>query len=119
MKKYIVLACLLTGTAFTQTKSAVGTWKFDASESQNSQFKSANLVVTKDSVNEIAWRLSGVGQDGQAIHESFAEKREAEGVVKGANGHKGTWHKNGSFEFTNSAGKARTERHPIPTTERQ
>ena len=105
MKKYLAVICLLTGAAFAQTKSAVGTWKLDASQSQNTPFKSADLVVTKDDANQVAWRLTGVGQDGKTVHQSFAEKREAEGPVKGANGEKGTWHKDGSFDLTTPDGK--------------
>jgi hypothetical protein len=107
MKKYIALiCCLLTGAAIAQSKSAVGTWKLDPSQSQNSSFKSANLVITKDDETQIAWRISGVGQDGNAIHESFSEKRETEGPVKGMEGEKATWHKDGSFDVTTADGKS-------------
>jgi hypothetical protein len=89
-----------------QTKSAVGTWKLDSTRSQNAEFKSANLVVTKDDSNGVAWRLSGTSQDGKSVHESFAAKREAEGPVTGVAGEKATWHKDGSFDFTTADGQS-------------
>ncbi len=78
MKKYIALMCLMSGLAIAQGNSAVGSWKFDAAQSQNAQFKSAHLVVTKDDANGVAWRLSGTGEDGKPIHEAFSAKRETE-----------------------------------------
>src|SRR3569833_151779 len=104
MKKYIALICLLTGAALAQSKSAVGTWKLDPAQSQNSSFKSANLVITKDDETQIAWRMSGVGQDGKAFNQSFSEKKETEGPVKGREGEKATWHMDGSFDVTTADG---------------
>lgn len=106
MKRYIALMCLMAGCAMGQTKSAVGTWKFDPAQSQNAAFKSANLVITKDDPNAIAWRLNGTGEDGKPIHESFSEKRETEGPIKGMPGEKATWHKDGSFDFTTADGQS-------------
>ena len=106
MKKVLALVCLMSGFAMAQDKSAVGTWKFDAAQSQNAGFKSANLVVTKDDADGIAWRLSGTGQDGKAIHESFSAKRETEAPVKGAKDEKAIWHKDGSFDFTTADGQS-------------
>ena len=105
MRNYVALICLLTGAAMAQSKNAVGTWKLDSAHSQNTAFKSADLVITKDDETQIAWRLSGEGQDGKALHESFSQKRETEGPVKGMPGEKATWHKDGSFDFTTADGK--------------
>ncbi len=106
MKKYVALLCLLSGFAMAQTKSAAGSWKFDAAQSQNAQFKSAHLVVTKDDADAVAWRLNGTGQDGKPIHESFSAKRETEAPIKGRPGEKATWHKDGSLDFTNADGQS-------------
>ena len=95
----------MSGFAMAQSKSAVGRWKFDPAQSQNAGFKSANLVITKDDASGIAWRLSGIGQDGKAIHDSFSAKRETEAPVTGATGEKATWHKDGSFDFTTADGQ--------------
>ena len=105
MKKYLALVCLLSGFAMAQSKSAVGHWKFDAAQSQNAQFKSAHLVVTKDDANEVAWRLNGTGQDGKEVKESFSAKRETEAPITGMPGEKATWHKDGSFDITTADGQ--------------
>ena len=104
--KYIALMRLMSGFAMAQSKSAVGRWKFDPAQSQNAQFKSAHLVVTKDDADGIAWRLNGTGQDGKQIHESFSAQRETEAPVKGVDGEKATWHKDGSFDITTPDGQS-------------
>ena len=119
MKKYIALMFLMSGLALAQSKSAVGSWKFDAAQSQNAQFKSAHLVVTKDDPDGIAWRLNGTEHDGKPIHESFSAKRETEAPVKGVDGEKATWHKDGSFDITNPDGQSVHRRRRCPTTERR
>ena len=79
MRKLLaVTAVLLTAalpSAFAQNPSSVGTWKYDASQSDfgsGTKPKSMTLVVTKDTPQMLAWRLTEVDPDGKVIHESWS-----------------------------------------------
>lgn len=70
----LLLTAALTG-AFAQSTSSVGSWKFDASQSDmgtQPKPKSIHLVITKDSPAMLAWHLTEVSADGKIIKESWS-----------------------------------------------
>ena len=79
MKKVLVftgllLAAALTG-AFAQSTSSVGSWKFDAAQSDmgtQPKPKSIHLVITKDSPAMLTWHLTEAEADGKVIRESWS-----------------------------------------------
>src|SRR5579884_2452809 len=89
-----------------QEKRAVGTWKLDSAQSQNSGWKSATLNVTKDDDSGIAWKINGTAQDGKPSHESYSSAWDKEAPIKGSAqaGETGTWHKDGTFDIKQKDG---------------
>lgn len=78
MKKALAFTALLLTAAlpfaFAQSNSAVGTWKYDAAQSDTGSRpkpKSMTLHITKDTPQMLAWYLNGIGPDGKPIHESW------------------------------------------------
>ena len=102
MKKVLVglfLAVVSVGLS-AQNPKAVGTYKLDPAQTQNAQWKSATLVVTKNDDSGIAWKINGTGQDGKPVHETYASGWDKEAPIKGASaGETGTWHKDGTFDI--------------------
>ena len=102
MKK-ILLGVFLVAVSVglgAQDQRPTGKWKLDSAQSQNAQWKSATLAVTKDDDSGIAWTINGTGQDGKPVHESYSSAWDKEARIKGAApGEVGTWHKDGSFDI--------------------
>jgi len=69
--------CLLIAAALPASasdRSAVGTWKLDTSKSSFGTLPAPRfeqLVITADSSNELAWKLTGAMADGTAFTISF------------------------------------------------
>jgi hypothetical protein len=79
MRKLLVLTAVLLTAAwpgvFAQNPSSVGTWKYNASQSDfgsGTKPKSMTLVITKDTPQMLAWHLTEVDTDGKVIHESWS-----------------------------------------------
>lgn len=78
MKKFLAFSALLLTAAipyaFAQSNSAVGTWKFDAAQSDFGSMpkpKSMTLHITKDTPQMLAWHVTEIDPDGKVIHESW------------------------------------------------
>jgi hypothetical protein len=73
----VVALCLLTAavlTAFASDRSAVGTWKLDTNKSSYGSLptpKFEELVITSDTADSLAWKLTGAGADGTTFTLSF------------------------------------------------
>lgn len=79
MKKLLAFtALLLTAalpSAFAQSSSVVGTWKFDAAQSDTGSMpkpKSMTLHITKDTPQMLAWHVTEIVPDGKVVHESWS-----------------------------------------------
>lgn len=70
----LLLTAALTG-AFAQNTSSVGSWTFDAAQSNmgtQPKPKSIHLFITKDSPAMLAWHLTETSADGKVIRESWS-----------------------------------------------
>lgn len=79
MKKVLAFTALLLTAAlpfaFAQSNSGVGTWKFDAAQSDfgsQPKPKAMMLYITKDTPQMLAWHLRGIDADGKVIRESWS-----------------------------------------------
>lgn len=79
MKKLLAFTALLLSaalpSAFAQSNSNVGTWKFDAAQSDfgsQPKPKSMMLVITKDTPQMLAWHVTETDPDGKTVHESWS-----------------------------------------------
>lgn len=79
MKKLLAFTTLLLTAAlpaaFAQNSSTVGTWKYDAAQSDSGSQpkpKSMTLVITKDTPQMLAWRVTEIDADGKTMHESWS-----------------------------------------------
>jgi hypothetical protein len=70
----LLLTAALTG-AFAQSTSSVGSWRFDAAQSDmgtQPKPKSIHLFITTDSPAMLAWHLTETRADGKVIRESWS-----------------------------------------------
>lgn len=79
MKKLLAFTALLLTAAlpfaFAQSNSAVGTWKYDAAQSDlgsGPKPQSMTLHITKDTPQMLAWHLTETEPDGKVVHESWS-----------------------------------------------
>ncbi|MGH9587383.1 MAG: hypothetical protein ACRD3F_10555 [Acidobacteriaceae bacterium] len=107
MKKlFAFTALLLTAalpSAFAQSSSSVGTWKYDAAQSDfGSQPKptSMTLYITKDTPQMLAWHLTETDSNGKTVHESWKGPQDGSMQVlkrTGGNGQASFESNNGEF----------------------
>ncbi|HEV2464789.1 MAG TPA: hypothetical protein VGT04_13370 [Acidobacteriaceae bacterium] len=79
MKKLLAFTALLLTAAlpyaFAQNSSAVGTWKYDAAQSDSGSMpkpKSMTLHIIKDTPQMLAWHVTEIVPDGKVVHESWS-----------------------------------------------
>ncbi|MFZ0661950.1 MAG: hypothetical protein WAM66_04600 [Acidobacteriaceae bacterium] len=107
MKKLLAFtALLLTAalpSAFAQSSSSVGTWKFDAAQSDlgsQPKPKSMMLVITKDTPQMLAWHVREIDADGKTTHESWHGPQDGSMQTlrrTGGNGQASFQNNNGEF----------------------
>lgn len=79
MKRFLAFSALLLTAAlpstFAQSSSSVGTWKYDATQSDfgsQPKPKSMTLVITKDTPQMLAWHVTEIDAAGKTVHESWS-----------------------------------------------
>lgn len=101
MRKLAVVVCALMMSVAMSGQSKhpmVGTWKLDMAQTKNPVWTSATWKFTKDTNDEIAFRLSGTSNDGSPFDESFTGKKGQPKHMTGSGKRTVmTWNKDGSF----------------------